>query len=62
MATFWPKHGPTGLNFDDFFDYFGFGLELYRAMLTEPYGAVQNCAGPHLRARAELADRCVELA
>ena len=24
MATFWPKHGPTGLNFDDFFDYFVF--------------------------------------
>ena len=28
MATFWPKHGPTGLNFDDFFDYFVFCVGL----------------------------------
>ena len=26
MATFWPKHGPIGPNFDDFFDYFGLGV------------------------------------
>ena len=41
MATFWPKHGPTGLNFDDFFDYFVFCVG--SADEAEPCKLIVNC-------------------